>query len=145
VTFAGWVGGVPVVAVTHPDGLRTTYQPVLASVTRGEGVTLGAILGRLSAGGSHCLPLACLHWGLRRASTYLDPLSLVGAEPKVRLLPVWSDLASTSRWDAAAQSDQPALPRSAARPAPGTAAPGRSVLARLGALNRARAAPSQRW
>ena len=71
---------MPVVAVTHPDGRRTTYQPVLAAVVRGEVVSRGAILGRVSAVGSHCLPLACLHWGLRRGSTYLDPLSLVGAD-----------------------------------------------------------------
>jgi murein DD-endopeptidase MepM/ murein hydrolase activator NlpD len=145
VTFAGWVGGVPVVVVTHPDGLRTTYQPVLASVTRGEAVTIGAMLGRLSAGGSHCLPLACLHWGLRRAGTYLDPLLLVGADSEVRLMPVWSDVAPTPRWDSVAGSDQPPPPRSATRPALGAAAPGRSVLARLGALNRARTVPLQRW
>jgi murein DD-endopeptidase MepM/ murein hydrolase activator NlpD len=90
VTFAGWVGGLPVVAVTHPDGLRTTYQPVLASVVRGDKVTRGAILGRVSAAGSHCLPIACLHWGVRRGSAYLDPLSLVGADIRIRLLPVWS-------------------------------------------------------
>ena len=75
-TFAGWVGGIPTVTVTHAAGLRTTYQPVLAEVTRGQAVARGAILGRVSAGGSHCPPLACLHWGLRRARAYLDPLSL---------------------------------------------------------------------
>jgi murein DD-endopeptidase MepM/ murein hydrolase activator NlpD len=90
VTFAGWVGGIPVVAVTHPDGRRTTYEPVLAAVVRGEVVARGAILGQVSAGGRHCLPRACLHWGLRLGSTYLDPLSLVGADTDVRLLPLWS-------------------------------------------------------
>jgi murein DD-endopeptidase MepM/ murein hydrolase activator NlpD len=90
VTFAGWVGGVPAVTVTHPDGRRTTYEPVLAAVVRGEVVARAAILGQLSAGGSHCLPRACLHWGLRLGSTYLDPLSLVGADSEVRLLPLWS-------------------------------------------------------
>lgn len=91
VTFAGWVGGVPAVAVTHPDGRRTTYEPVLAVVTRGDELVRGAILGRVSVGGSHCLPRACLHWGLRVGSSYLDPLSLVGADIEVRLLPVWSE------------------------------------------------------
>jgi len=91
VTFAGWVGGMPAVAVTHPDGRRTTYEPVLAAVVRGEAVARGAILGRVSAGGSHCLPRVCLHWGLRLGDSYLDPLSLVGgAVSEVRLLPLWS-------------------------------------------------------
>ena len=89
VTFAGWVGGLPVVTVTHLDGRRTTYEPVLAAVARGQEVARGAILGRVSTGGSHCLPRACLHWGLRRGSSYLDPLSLVGGDIEVRLLPLW--------------------------------------------------------
>ena len=42
--------------------------------------------------GSHCFPRACLHWGwIEGATTYLDPLRLVGAGP-VRLLPLWRDL-----------------------------------------------------
>jgi murein DD-endopeptidase MepM/ murein hydrolase activator NlpD len=124
VTFAGWVGGLPIVSVTHVDGRRTTYQPVLAAVARGAPVGRGAILGRISAGGSHCLPQACLHWGLRTAGgTYLDPLSLLGVNRQVRLLPVWSG----PGWSAAAS-----VPDSG---------PPSSLAARLGALNRARASP----
>jgi murein DD-endopeptidase MepM/ murein hydrolase activator NlpD len=116
VTFAGWVGGLPAVTVTHPDGRRTTYQPVLAAVVRGSDVARGAIVGRVSAGGSHCLPRACLHWGLRLASSYLDPLSLVSAGLEVRLLPLWSPQPS-------AIDATPPVP---------------ADLARLGALNRVR-------
>jgi murein DD-endopeptidase MepM/ murein hydrolase activator NlpD len=100
VTFAGWVGGVPVVTVTHQDGRRTTYEPVLAAVVWGQVVARGAILGRVSVGGSHCLPRACLHWGLRLGSTYLDPLSLLGAGSEVRLLPLWSADPATVGWAA---------------------------------------------
>jgi murein DD-endopeptidase MepM/ murein hydrolase activator NlpD len=141
VTFAGWVGGVPSVAVTHADGLRTTYQPVLAVVTPGEVVPRGAILGRVSAGGSHCPPLACLHWGLRRGSTYLDPLSLVGTDVQVRLLPVWSDPGTPPWVDPAARlSDRlPTVLPGAHPAAPRTPSPATSHLARVGALNRARA------
>ena len=89
VAFAGRVGGRGVVSVDHPGGLRTTYEPVAAAVARGDPVTAGAVLGRLEATGSHCLPVGCLHWGLRRGSVYLDPLSLLGPV-RVRLLPVWS-------------------------------------------------------
>ena len=46
------------------------------------------MIGRLLLAGSHCAPAACLHWGLIRGETYLDPLTLVGAVPQpVRLYP----------------------------------------------------------
>ena len=87
VAFAGRVAGVPVVSIRHPNGLLTTYQPVVASVAAGEEVSVGDPIGRLSATGSHCAPAACLHWGLRRDANYLDPLLLV-TSGLVRLLPV---------------------------------------------------------
>ena len=73
----------------HGDGLRTTYQPVTARVARGDVVRQGDVLGMLETGAGHCFPATCLHWGLRRGSTYLDPLTWLGAV-RVRLLPVWS-------------------------------------------------------
>jgi len=90
VAFAGSVAGVPVVSVDHSGGLRTTYQPVVAAVARGEPIARGEPLGTLVAAPSHCLPASCLHWGLRRGDAYLDPLSLVGLDLRVRLLPVWA-------------------------------------------------------
>ena len=89
VAFAGLVAGRGVVSVDHPDGLRTTYLPVTAVVHTGEPVTAGAALGLLAGAGGHCLPSACLHWGLRRGATYLDPMTLLGPV-RVRLLPVWT-------------------------------------------------------
>jgi hypothetical protein len=88
VTFAGPLAGRGVVVVAHGDGTRTTYEPVTATVTRGDRVRAGDLLGRLSAAGSHCLPLACLHWGRRRGELYLDPMLLLRRGP-ARLLPVW--------------------------------------------------------
>lgn len=87
VAFAGRVGGVPVVSIRHPEGLLTTYEPVRASLRAGTAVRRGGQIGRLVATGSHCAPAVCLHWGLRRGLTYLDPLSLLGAG-QVRLLPM---------------------------------------------------------
>ena len=89
VTFAGRIAGRGIVVVSHGD-TRTTYEPVAASVGRGDVVGAGAVLGRLELLGSHCLPRACLHWGLVRGETYLDPLTLVGRGP-VRLVP-WAGL-----------------------------------------------------
>lgn len=90
VTFAGRIAGRGVVVVSHGE-TRTTYEPVAASVSRGATVAAGTVLGRLELLGSHCLPSACLHWGLLRDETYLNPLTLVGRGP-VRLLP-WGGLA----------------------------------------------------
>jgi hypothetical protein len=106
VTFAGMLAGRGVVVVTHGDGTRTTYEPVTAAVTRGDRVRAGDALGRLSVAGSHCLPLACLHWGRRRGDVYLDPMLLLRPGP-ARLLPVW-----------AATRDGPPLDRARQRPAP---------------------------
>ena len=41
------VAGRGVVSVDHPGGLRTTYEPVAATVARGDPVGAGAVLGRL--------------------------------------------------------------------------------------------------
>lgn len=87
VAFAGPLAGRGVVVVAHGD-TRTTYEPVTPSVTVGDPVTAGGVIGRLALPGGHCLPRACLHWGWLRGDTYLDPLLLVGAGP-VRLLPLW--------------------------------------------------------
>ena len=86
VTFAGSIAGRGVVTVTHSgSGLRTTYEPVEPTVSAGDVVAAGAVLGRLQVDGSHCWS-SCLHWGLLRGSTYLDPLLLL-RPPRIRLLP----------------------------------------------------------
>ena len=87
VAFAGMVAGRPVVSVDHPNGLRTTYEPVAAVVSAGELVRRGEVLGTLLAGHDGCPAAACLHWGVRRGDEYLDPLRLL-ALGRVRLLPM---------------------------------------------------------
>lgn len=86
VSYAGVLAGRGVVAVTHPNGLKTTYEPVTASVAVGAAVSEGQQIGVLEAGHAGCPGVACLHWGLRRGKTYVDPLSLLKPR-KVRLLP----------------------------------------------------------
>jgi len=87
VAFAGVVAGRGVVSVDHAGGLRTTYEPVTGAVAAGDVVTAGTVLGTLASGHAGCRAPACLHWGLRRGRTYLDPLALLGRGP-VRLLPL---------------------------------------------------------
>ena len=92
VTFAGRVAGTGVVTLALTDTgsppLRTTYEPVRPSVRQGEQVAAGRTVGTLDGPSTppHC-SASCLHWGLLRASTYLNPLSLLRTGPS-RLLPV---------------------------------------------------------
>ena len=88
VSHSGVVAAKPSVTVLHDDGLRSTYEPVTASVRLGDRVQAGTVLGTLVAPGSHCPPDACLHLGALRGRVYLDPLTLLGV-PRVRLLPLW--------------------------------------------------------
>ncbi|MGV8871611.1 MAG: M23 family metallopeptidase [Rhodococcus sp. (in: high G+C Gram-positive bacteria)] len=86
VVFAGSVAGKPVVSVDHPGGLRSTYEPVTASVAAGTRVRRGTVLGYVASGHDRC-PTTCLHWGIRRGRDYLDPTALVHASP-IRLKPL---------------------------------------------------------
>jgi murein DD-endopeptidase MepM/ murein hydrolase activator NlpD len=87
VAFAGTVAGKPVVSIAHPNGLRTTYEPAVATVPAGQHVARGQTIGTLQAGHEGCLAAACLHWGVRRGEEYLDPLWLLMSSIHVRLLP----------------------------------------------------------
>ncbi|HQA29912.1 MAG TPA: peptidoglycan DD-metalloendopeptidase family protein [Propioniciclava tarda] len=78
VTFAQDLAGRPVLVLAHGD-TRSTYEPVVASVDVGTRVSRGQVMGVLEAGHSCAAPV-CLHWGLRRGETYLNPLSLLGGE-----------------------------------------------------------------
>jgi murein DD-endopeptidase MepM/ murein hydrolase activator NlpD len=84
VTYAGFLTGRGVVVVDH-GSVRTTYEPVVATVAVGDLVTRGQEIGRLQAGHPSCPGSTCLHWGLREGDAYLDPLLLLGAT--IRLLP----------------------------------------------------------
>jgi murein DD-endopeptidase MepM/ murein hydrolase activator NlpD len=87
VAFAGSVAGTGVVSIDHAGGLRTTYEPVAPLVRPGQPVRAGEPIALLLPGHPGCPAVACLHWGLRRGSTYLDPLALLGYA-RVRLLPL---------------------------------------------------------
>ncbi|MEV0320590.1 M23 family metallopeptidase [Streptomyces sp. NPDC050659] len=105
VAFAGRVAGRGVVSVnlsgTGDPPLRTTYEPVRATVKKGDEVPAGALLGTLELPTGHCRPESCLHWGLRRGTTYVNPLTLLppwllGRGPS-RLLPV-AELPPPALW-----------------------------------------------
>lgn len=96
VLFAGAVGGRPVLSIDHGRGLRTTYEPVRATVRAGDRVAAGVVVGRLLSGHPGCPVVACLHWGARVASgvpsgdddDYVDPSTLLAdSERPIRLKP----------------------------------------------------------
>lgn len=89
VSFVGWVAGRPVISIEHaPNGLRTTYEPVQARVQVGQVIAAGDVIGALAAG-HPCPASACLHWGLRTADEYFNPMAYLD-ELHVRLLPSWA-------------------------------------------------------
>ncbi|WP_448059980.1 M23 family metallopeptidase [Cellulomonas hominis] len=89
VTFAGTVVDRGVLTITHPDGLRSSLEPVTATVTVGTRVGRGVAVGTLQDVPTHCAPAVCVHWGVRDGTTYLDPMHLLTGGPIV-LLP-WDD------------------------------------------------------
>lgn len=86
VTFASRVVGRGVVVVTHPSGLRSSFEPVAAALVPGTPVSAGTVVGTLEDVPGHCAPAACLHWGVRAGERYVDPLELL--DPRVILLPL---------------------------------------------------------
>lgn len=95
VTFAGQVGGRPVITVDH-GALESTYEPVRSQFSVGDSVRAGDTIGTVDAGG-HC-DGACLHVGIRRVGAaagdperYLDPWPLLTGAPLVLKQPqAWS-------------------------------------------------------
>ena len=87
VMHVGVIAGRGTVSVLHSSGLRSTYEPVVAAVHRGDVVARGDPLGTVSDVAGHCTPQACLHLGAVRGRTYVDPLQLLGTR-RVRLLPL---------------------------------------------------------
>ena len=83
VTFAGSLAGRGVVVVDH-GSVRTTYEPVHAAVTVGDWVSASDEIGAIETGTGHCGDGSCLHWGLRRGDTYLDPRLLLGLRPVLK-------------------------------------------------------------
>lgn len=87
VAFAGTVAGRPVVSIDHADGIRTTYEPVEPTVSAGERVTAGQVIGVLLPG-HRADGLEALHWGARTGrKSYVNPLRLL-ERPVIRLKPL---------------------------------------------------------
>lgn len=93
VSFSGVVVNRAVLTITTAEGLRLSFEPVTSTLHAGDVVARGQSVGVIE-GPSHCdagPPGSCLHWGVRRGETYLDPLQfLLDLRPSV-LLPLIRD------------------------------------------------------
>jgi murein DD-endopeptidase MepM/ murein hydrolase activator NlpD len=91
VVFAGQLAGRPVVSLEHAGGLRTSYEPVRATVKAGQRVDGTTVIGELVSGHPGCPTAACLHWGAMWGAAaradYVDPLGLLAVTP-IRLKPL---------------------------------------------------------
>jgi murein DD-endopeptidase MepM/ murein hydrolase activator NlpD len=87
VTFSGTVVDRGVLTITHDDGLRSSLEPVVPSVVVGQRVLAGQVVATVASTPGHCAPSTCLHWGLRRGETYLDPMRWLLDRGPVVLLP----------------------------------------------------------
>jgi murein DD-endopeptidase MepM/ murein hydrolase activator NlpD len=87
ISWTGVIAGRAVVVVAHGGGLRSTFEPVAAVASVGTVVGRGDSVGVVTTTPGHCAPRTCVHWGVLRGETYLDPLSFVGRAPVV-LLPI---------------------------------------------------------
>jgi hypothetical protein len=81
-----WVGktarGEGCITIEHSDGISSTYLPVEASVNKGETVTAGDRIGKLSSEGDPSCAASHLHLGIYDTSTrsdkeYLDPKAIL--------------------------------------------------------------------
>lgn len=105
VVFSGTVVNRKVLVLAHPDGRRSTFEPMDEALPVGTTVTAGEVIGTVAgaAGGNSERPYRrcstpCLYWGVRQGGTrgdgsgkdaeYINPMSLLGSKEPSILLPV---------------------------------------------------------
>jgi murein DD-endopeptidase MepM/ murein hydrolase activator NlpD len=87
VSFAGVVVDRPVVSIRHADGLVSSVEPVVPSVSAGDAVVAGQVIGTLADQPRH-EPDGGLHLGARLHGEYVDPALLLAALRHAVLLPL---------------------------------------------------------
>ncbi len=105
VVFSGTVINRKVLVLAHPDGRRSTFEPMDEALPVGTTVAAGEVIGTvaITAGGTGERPYrrcttVCLYWGVRQGGTrgdgsgktaeYINPMSLLGSKEPSILLPV---------------------------------------------------------
>ena len=105
VVFSGTVVNRNVLVLAHPDGRRSTFEPMDEALPVGTTVAAGEVIGTVAvtAGGTSERPYrrcttVCLYWGVRQGGArgdgrgkdaeYINPMSLLGSKEPSILLPV---------------------------------------------------------
>ena len=105
VVFSGTVVNRKVLVLAHPDGRRSTFEPMDEALPVGTTVAAGEVIGTVAvtAGGTSERPYRrcstpCLYWGVRqggargdgsgKTAEYINPMSLLGSKEPSILLPV---------------------------------------------------------
>jgi murein DD-endopeptidase MepM/ murein hydrolase activator NlpD len=86
VTFSGKVGGQLFITLDHGDGLSSTYSWLSSTAVRnGDHVSRGGKIGSTGVGhpGSS---VTHLHFGVKLAGEYIDPMSVLGPLSVVNLI-----------------------------------------------------------
>ncbi|GAT73032.1 murein hydrolase activator EnvC family protein [Microbacterium hydrocarbonoxydans] len=90
VAFRGTVVDRPLLTVEHPGGYVTTFEPLLSSLSPGDAVEEGEVIGTVDVGGH--APPGSLHLGVRLGGAYINPMLLFGDVPRAVLLPCCAPL-----------------------------------------------------
>lgn len=105
VVFSGTVVNRKVLVLAHPDGRRSTFEPMDEALPVGTTVAAGEVIGTVAvtAGSTSERPYrrcttVCLYWGVRqggargdgsgKTAEYINPMSLLGSKEPSILLPV---------------------------------------------------------
>lgn len=105
VVFSGTVVNRKVLVIAHPDGRRSTFEPMDEALPVGTTVAAGEVIGTIAGAADgnserpyrRCSTL-CLYWGVRqggargdgsgKTAEYINPMSLLGSKKPSILLPV---------------------------------------------------------
>ncbi|WP_314938888.1 M23 family metallopeptidase [Rothia mucilaginosa] len=105
VVFSGTVVNRKVLVIAHPDGRRSTFEPMDEALPVGTTVAAGDVIGTVAvtADGNSERPYRrcstpCLYWGVRqggargdgsgKTAEYINPMGLLGSKEPSILLPV---------------------------------------------------------
>ena len=105
VVFSGTVVNRKVLVLAHPDGRRSTFEPMDEALPVGTTVAAGEVIGTVAvtAGSTSERPYrrcttVCLYWGVRQGGArgdgsgkdaeYINPMSLLSSKEPSILLPV---------------------------------------------------------
>lgn len=95
ITFSGTVVDRKVITVEHPDGHKSSFEPVTDALPLGTEVQAGQVIAQVDDEVPHCEPAVCLHWGVRQGpDDYVNPLLFLGLTDPSVLLPIGDDFAA---------------------------------------------------